>query len=155
VKSAPVLADVAPERLLGRWSIVATTLPFWRGKREPAVTYTQRPDGSWSDELTWRDGRGRERRLRGVDRAVAGGRFVWRGTGLLSILSSEWGFVAVAPDTTWCATWFARASFGVTPEGMDVYAREPSEVKTSDVLASLRARKDLPALDAAWYETER
>jgi hypothetical protein len=157
VSASPSLTTVAPERLLGRWHIVATTLPFWRGKLEPTVTYTPRPDGTWSDELSWRDVRGRARRLRGVDRMLPGGsgRFRWRGAGVLSILSSEWGFVAVAPDATWCATWFARASFGVTPEGMDVYAREPAHVHTADVLSALRARADLPSLDAAWYETAR
>lgn len=153
--AGPIAVDLDPKVFLGRWHIVATTLPFWRKKRGPVVTYTERSDGSWSDVLSWRSARGSEKWLAGVDHTVPGGRFVWRGSGFLRVLSSEWAFVASAPDLSWCATWFARASFGVTPEGMDVYARTPGDVRVADVLAQLATRPDLPALGAAWYETQR
>jgi hypothetical protein len=148
-------SGIDPRALLGHWHIAATTLPFWRGKRAPTVTYAERPDGRWSDTLSWYDARGRERRLAGVDRPVGEpGRFVWNGSGLLAILASEWAFVEVADDARWCATWFGRARFGVTPEGMDVYVRDRSAVDVDAVLAGLRARTDLPTLEG-WFETER
>lgn len=143
-----------PNALLGNWKIVATTLPFWRGKHDPTVEYAVRHDGTWSDTLTWKSAKGRTRSLSGVDRHHGEpGRFVWRGAGLLRVLSSEWAFVVVAPDLRWCVTWFSRASFGLTPEGMDVYARDRAEVDVASALALVKSRADLPKLEG-WYETE-
>ena len=138
--------------LLGTWEIVATTLPFWRGKRRPRVAYAERADGRWSDVLTWLDARGRERTLAGIDR-VDGARIAWRGTGWLGWIASEWDVVALADDRSWCATHFSRASLGITPEGMDVYARDRARVDLEQVLEALRTRSDLPRLEG-WYPTE-
>lgn len=133
---------------LGSWHIVATTLPFWRGKSTPQVTYTQRPDGRWDDVLTW-DTRGRSHRLRGVDAADGEG-FVWRGVGILALLESRWRFVEVT-DTT-AITWFSRASFGVTPEGMDVYGRT-RDVDAAAIVTRLQADPRFAHIDG-WYLTD-
>lgn len=117
------------ERLAGRWAIVATTLPFWEGKLAPTVTYAPHADDrrAWDDTLAWRAASGKVRTLRGVDRRQPGldGLWTWRGRGLLCMLTSQWRFVAADPQGAWAVTWFARATLGVTPEGMDVYARDP------------------------------
>lgn len=105
-----------------RWHILATTLPFWRGKTDPVVTYEVMPDGRLVDTLAWRQG-GRERRLGGVDTPTPDGGYTWRGAGLLGLFTSRWRFVEVSEP--FAVTWFARATFGVTPEGMDVYGRSP------------------------------
>jgi hypothetical protein len=148
--------DLDPSRLLGRWHIVATTLSFWRDKRDPAVEYAALPDGRWSDTLSWVDARGRPKTLGGIDRLLQSqpGRFRWRGRGLLAVISSEWAFVDVAEDARWAVTWFSRATLGLTPEGMDVYARAAELPELDDVLAKIAARADLPE-SAAWYRTLR
>ena len=152
-------ADIDLAALLGEWHIVATTLPFWRGKRAPRIRYTPLPDGRWGDELRWEQprwwGAVAAKRLAGADTPVDGapGRFVWRGAGVLGVLASEWCFVEVGPGAAWCATWFARASFGATPEGMDVYARDAGFDPTS-AMAGLEARADLPKIPG-WYRPER
>ncbi len=126
--------DLDLAALLGTWHVVATTLPFWRGKRAPALTYgaLRGPGLRWSDTVAyeapaWLGGGYTPRRIVGVDTGHpdAPGRFTWRGAGMLGLLASEWSVVAVDPDGAWMLTWFARATFGVTPEGMDVCARRP------------------------------
>lgn len=115
------VADRQP--MLGRWHILATTLPFWRGKAGPVVEYAALPDGRIADTLRWRQA-GRERTLRGVDTPRPGGGFRWRGEGWLVVVHSDW--VLVELEEPFAVTWFARATFGLTPEGMDVYGRDPS-----------------------------
>ena len=103
----------------GRWHIVATTLPFWRNKQGPVAEYGVAPDGSMRDRLEWWVGT-KHHELSGRD-TPDGDHFVWRGTGLAALFSSRWRFVELSD--THAVTWFARATFGVTPEGMDVYGR--------------------------------
>ncbi|MFN7145208.1 MAG: hypothetical protein ACK4YP_15650 [Myxococcota bacterium] len=157
-------SDLPLADLLGEWHIVATTLPFWRGKRRPVVTYAPRPHAphTWRDTLAWEQtdlfGRPVTRRLGGVDTGdpAVPGRFVWRGDGVLGLLASEWCFVAVDPAGAWAVTWFARATFGVTPEGMDVYARDPDldPAVVDDVIAGLQARPAFARL-GGWFRPER
>ncbi|MDQ3034341.1 MAG: hypothetical protein M3Y87_18175 [Myxococcota bacterium] len=99
VRAPRVPCELDVSRLLGRWHIVATTLVFWRDKR-------------------------------------------------------EWAFVDVAGDARWAVTWFSRATLGVTPEGMGVYARSAELPELDAILAALRARDDLPRLEG-WYRTLR
>lgn len=138
-----------PPLALGSWYILATTLPFWRGKVAPAVRYAARADGRVDDVLTWTE-RGRARALRGVDRPDGDG-FLWRGGGLLVAFTSRWRFVELTE--VHAVTWFARASFGVTPEGMDVYGRAP-DLDVGPILGRLRQDPAWARLDG-WYEVER
>lgn len=151
-----VAPGLAPAAMLGRWHIVATTLSFWRGKDDPTVEYGELGAGRWSDVLRWRDARGRARTLEGIDvvDATRPGRFRWRGRGMLAWVRSEWAFVEVAPDARWAVTWFSRATLGLTPEGMDVYSREPELGELDAVLEAVRARGDLPR-GVEWYRTTR
>lgn len=116
-------AGIEVEALLGTWHVVATTLGFWRGRTDATVTYAALADGRWSDTLRFRT-RGAARSLVGTDTpAGPPGRFVWRGAGWLRWCTSTWVFAAVDPGGRWAITWFSAATLGVTPEGMDVYAR--------------------------------
>jgi hypothetical protein len=157
-------ADLALDELLGAWHVVATTLPFWRGKKAPVITYAALPGEGvrWSDTVTYEapglfGGGFTPRRIVGVDTGhpERPGSFTWRGVGLLGFLTSRWCFVAVDPGGEWAVTWFARATFGVTPEGMDVYARrtdlDPGVIE--GVIASLAARADLAHL-GPWFRPD-
>ena len=136
--------------MLGRWHILATTLPFWDGKRGPTVTYEALPDGRIRDMLAWRQG-GRERTLGGVDTPQPDGSYLWRGAGLLALLTSRWRLVE--HDEPFAVTWFARATFGVTPEGMDVYGRA-ADLDPGPIVARLQADPRYAHLDG-WRVTER
>lgn len=99
------------------------------------------------DTLSWTQG-GRVRTLGGVDTPHGDG-FRWRGDGLLAVLASDWQFVELTES--WAVTWFARASFGVTPEGMDIYGREPN-VDTAPILRRIQADPRFAHL-SGWYTT--
>jgi hypothetical protein len=153
--------DLDPTTLLGDWHILATTLSFWRGKRRPVATYEALPGPGlrWADALRyeqrgWLTGRWTTRRLAGFDTGdpAAPGRFLWRGAGALAVLTSTWAFVAVAPDRAWAATWFSAATFGITPEGMDVYARDADLDPTvvDGVVATLSARPEFAHI-GGWF----
>jgi len=50
--------------------------------------------------------------------------FTWRGNGLLSLFTSEWDVVAVAPDASWAVLTFGATL--ATPAGADVISRSPT-----------------------------
>lgn len=111
----------------GTWHIVATSLPFWRKRSDPAVTYAGLPDGRVLDAVTYRAG-DRDRILLGADTRDGDG-FVWRGlTPLTRLTSSRWRVVssdeaAEDPAGRWAVTSFEKTLF--TPAGVDVYCRAP------------------------------
>jgi len=152
VELPPPIEGVEPESLLGRWRIEATTLGFWRARSDATVTYAAQPDGRWTDTLAYRQ-EGAAKTLVGLDTPLDGrpGFFRWRGRGWLAWCTSTWGFVRLGPEGRWAVTWFSKATLGVTPEGMDVYAREPLTGDEVDaILASVRADHDLPSI-GGWF----
>lgn len=133
---------------LGRWHIRATTLRFWRGKHGPVAVYTRGEDGRLTDRLEWTEG-GRPKTLAGTETPTADG-FRWRGVGWMALFTSDWRFVEVTESLA--VTWFARATFGVTPEGMDIYSRT-MDTDIEPVLARLRADPAWAHLAADWWVT--
>lgn len=106
--------------LTGTWFIVRTSLPLWRRRDNPAVTYAPLPDGAIADLVTWRTGE-RAGVIVGQDRRD-GADWVWRGAGPLTRhLSSRWRVLAHAPQDDWALAHFDRTL--ITGEGVDLYAR--------------------------------
>jgi histidinol-phosphatase (PHP family) len=119
--------------LLGTWFIVRTSLPLWRRRDNPAVTYAPLPDGAIADLVTWRTGE-RSGVIVGQDRRD-GADWVWRGVGPLTRrLSSRWRVLATDPKDGWALVHFDKTL--VTGEGLDLYAR--------------RVDLDAEAIDAAF-----
>jgi len=157
------------QSLLGDWNIVATTLTFWRGKYAPRVTYRELGDARWLDTIEWTNKRRTSRSLSGINRLSAAleapatsCRFAWRGKGPMFWITSEWRFVALHPEGRWAVTWFSQATLGITPAGMDVYARAGQLPELREVNGSLdegvRALlKDVPNVPpfAGFYRTLR
>lgn len=107
----------------GTWHILRTSLPFWRKRAAPAVSYAPLPTGEVGDIVTWR-GR-RPGRVVGIDRPGADGEWEWRGVEPLTLfLRSRWRFTAADEETGWAITHFERTLF--TPAGVDLYARSPN-----------------------------
>lgn len=143
-----------PKEMLGHWHILATTLNFWRGKRNAGVEYTELPDGRWLDRLTWNPARGGgTKRLEGYD-TWQDECFQWRGKGPLFWIKSQWRVVKLAPDGRWAVTWFSQSSFGITPQGMDIYSRTPKLPELDEIVEQLRRDPEFSHLDG-WYATER
>lgn len=129
--------------LCGTWQIVATSLPFWQSRSDPAVTYAPLPDGRVLDAVSYSRG-GKERLVLGVDTAVAEG-WEWRGLQPLTRWStSRWRIVAAGGEgggaDEWAVTAFEKTLF--TPAGVDIYCR------ASTISATARAAAD-EALGAA------
>ena len=129
------------EGVAGTWFIVETSLPFWRHRSAPSVTYADLPDGRVLDAVHYRT-RGRDRLVLGADTRVSDG-FRWRGlTPLTRLTSSRWRIVALderaeSPGDRWAVTAFEKTLF--TPAGVDVYCRaeQISEASLATARASL------------------
>ncbi|MFC4942155.1 hypothetical protein [Pseudonocardia sp. GCM10023141] len=134
------------DAMAGTWYVVRTSLPFWRTRTDPRITYRRLANGTVDDLVEYTNGRGRAGRVHGVDTpdAAVPRIFHWRGTGPTRLLTSDWALVANDERYAgWAVTYFGRTLF--TPAGMDVYARQPhpgAEV----VAAALAALPDHPAL---------
>lgn len=119
---------MSPDAVEGTWHVVATSLPFWRSRQSPSVTYTPLPDGRILDVVHYTS-RGRGRLVIGADTVVEGG-YHWRGlTPLTRLTSSRWRVVAAdesaaSLDGRWAVTAFEKTLF--TPAGIDVYCRAPA-----------------------------
>jgi len=76
-----------------------------------------------SDNVTFLK-RGRQRQIAGIDTRLSqpGVVFRWRGTGLLSPLTSDWHITELDPDYQWAVISFSRSL--LTPAGLDIIARE-------------------------------
>ncbi|MCM4079773.1 hypothetical protein [Paractinoplanes hotanensis] len=119
-------AGVLREALPGQWRVLATTFPMWlTGRRlDPCFTYGLLPGSPLvlRDEVSYRTTAGATRRITGVDRFDSvSGRFTWRGTGPLSLLSSRWRVTHLSDDRELIVLTFDRSL--VTPAGTDVIGR--------------------------------
>jgi hypothetical protein len=151
------LRPLDPARLVGEWHVVATTLPFWRTRRDPVIRYQPLADGRWLDTVEFRDARGGDKRVVGYDTldVAVPGAFRWRGKGWLAWCASRWCFLDAddADGGGWAVTWFSAATLGVTPEGFDVYARDPGREPRS-ILERVERAAGLE-LGAGWFRTHR
>lgn len=127
----------------GTWQIVASSLPFWRSRSAPAVSYLPLPDGRVLDAVTYVRG-GRDKLVLGVDTRTDAG-FEWRGLQHVTRLTtSRWQVIASDetagdPADRWAVTAFDKTLF--TPAGVDIYcrARDISPVARAAATAALAA----------------
>ncbi len=145
------------DAVCGTWFIVATSLPFWRSRTSPSVTYADLPDGRVLDAVHYRSG-GKDRIVLGADTPVADG-FRWRGlTPLTRLTSSRWQVVAndesaAEPSGRWAVTSFEKTLF--TPAGVDVYCRAESIAPDAMTAARATLTGDLEAFLPQLFEPGR
>jgi hypothetical protein len=124
---APTAAELA-EALPGRWTLRATNFPMWlkAENQDPVFEYELLSSEPlrFRDTVHYRDaGKDAPRTINGTDRARGSG-FVWRGRGLLGLLSSRWSVTGIDGDIL--ALRFERSA--VTPAGVDLLVREGVEI---------------------------
>lgn len=127
---APVRSTTAPTELdlaslLGRWHVVATTFPMWRTRCDVTFTYGALSEHAATDRVAYTEG-STAGEILGVDtqHSQVPTHFTWRGNGILSLFTSEWDVVAVAPDASWVVLTFGATL--ATPAGADVISRSPT-----------------------------
>jgi hypothetical protein len=113
--------------LEGKWHIVLSNFPMWlKGdKTSPSLNYAVETKGTVTglrDEVISQK-RGKSQSIVGFDTPLDGAntRFLWRGKGLLSLLTSQWEIVHLEAHGEWAIIYFEKTLF--TPEGYDVIAR--------------------------------
>ena len=115
--------------LAGRWFIQRSNFPMWlKGdKQHPTFDYVveQRADGPVLIDTVGYEKNGVHKTIRGIDTPVPGSAaFVWRGAGLLCLLTSHWDVLFVDEARGWALIHFTKTLF--TPEGYDVISRAPT-----------------------------
>ncbi|MGV8896173.1 MAG: hypothetical protein ACOH10_01450 [Rhodoglobus sp.] len=123
------MADLLP----GSWIVAATNFPMWlSGERnEPRFEYgvVSRDPLVLSDDMGYTEGRGKRagtlKHILGRD-TFDGEAFVWRGAGLLKLITSRWYVAGASDDGSIAAIHFAK-SLG-NPAGVAVIVREGSSV---------------------------
>ncbi len=121
--------------LTGTWFVVRTSLPLWRTRDNPSVTYAPLPGGRVVDTVRFTR-RGRPGLIIGLDTPQPGGGWAWRGVSVLTRFTvSRWR--VLADGDGWAVTLFEQTPF--TPAGLDVYARTPtlSDPQKQEVEAAL------------------
>jgi hypothetical protein len=122
----PIDVDVVRTELPGAWQLSATNFPLWLdgGRRDPSFDYELRSAQPlrFADRVSFIDGRDRAKTIAGADH-WRGDHFVWRGAGLLGVLTSRWTISWLADDVL--VTHFEKSR--MTPAGADVSIRSGSE----------------------------
>jgi hypothetical protein len=133
------------EKLAGTWYIQLTNFPMWvKGNRtHPSFNYTlatKKNKVGLTDEVSYQKN-GRKKLIRGFNTPnhEKNTAFIWRGKGILSLLTSKWKILYFSEEEGWALIFFERTRF--TPEGFDVITRveRPNEATFAHIQQKLAA----------------
>lgn len=113
-------------QLEGTWEIKGTTFPMWLSnkRKNPRITYKKTEKNAVELlDLVEYEAQGKTKQIKGIDRLI-GEQFVWRGIGVLKVLSSRWQVVTIKGDVL--VIRFEKSL--VTPAGVDVLIRKGTNV---------------------------
>lgn len=112
--------------LEGTWEIKATNFPMWLSnkRKNPRITYkqTEKQVVELLDLVEY-EVNNKTKQIKGVDH-VKDGKFIWRGLGILRILSSRWQVVTIKGDVL--VIRFEKSL--MTPAGVDILVKKGSKV---------------------------
>jgi hypothetical protein len=118
------LARVLP----GTWRIGATNFAMWlKGDRlKPSFTYDLRSSDplTLGDTVGYSTTSGKSKKISGVDHYRSES-FVWRGSGVLKLLTSSWSVIGISADSNIVAIRFSKTL--ATPAGIDVIIRDGTD----------------------------
>lgn len=147
------------KNLEGQWFINLTNFPMWlKGdKTSPSFNYTVEKRGKiigLKDEVQYFKN-GKISRIVGFDTPMndENTTFLWRGKGILSLLTSRWEILYFDTANDWAIIYFEKTLF--TPKGYDVISRvkildndfklkintKLMELEITDFLATLQHHK--------------
>ncbi|MDT2659762.1 hypothetical protein P7E02_07775 [Enterococcus hulanensis] len=113
-------------QLEGTWEIKGTTFPMWLSnkRKNPRITYKKTEKNAVELlDLVEYEAQGKTKQIKGIDRLI-GEQFIWRGIGVLKVLSSRWQVVTIKGDVL--VIRFEKSL--VTPAGVDVLIRKGTNV---------------------------
>ena len=113
-------------QLEGTWEIKGTTFPMWLSnkRKNPRITYKKTEKNAVELlDLVEHEAKGKTKQIKGIDR-LAGEQFIWRGIGVLKVLSSRWQVVTIKGDVL--VIRFEKSL--LTPAGVDVLIRKGTNV---------------------------
>ncbi len=113
-------------QLEGTWEIKGTTFPMWLSnkRKNPRITYKKTEKNAVELlDLVEYEAKGKTKQIKGIDR-LAGEQFIWRGIGILKVLSSRWQVVTIKGDVL--VIRFEKSL--VTPAGVDVLIKKGTNV---------------------------
>lgn len=113
-------------QLEGTWEIKGTTFPMWLSskRKNPRITYKKTEKNAVELlDLVEYEAKGKTKQIKGMDRLI-GEQFIWRGIGVLKVLSSRWQVVTIKGDVL--VIRFEKSL--VTPAGVDVLIRKGTNV---------------------------
>ncbi|MGP5431441.1 hypothetical protein ACTXNW_18805 [Enterococcus malodoratus] len=113
-------------QLDGTWEIKGTNFPMWLAdkRKNPRITYKRTEKNAVELlDLVEYEANGKTKQIKGIDRLVAE-QFVWRGLGILKLLSSRWKVVTVKGDVL--VIRFEKSL--VTPAGVDVLVKKGAAI---------------------------
>ena len=99
-----------------------------------------------TDDVSYETPSGEKKHILGKD-THANDQFVWRGKGLLGLVSSRWSVAGVSKDGTVVAIRFAKTI--ATPAGIDILVRDDAEVEARAVVAGASTEFSLSPEDFA------
>lgn len=124
------------ELLPGTWIVAATNFPMWLSgeRRSPKFSYGLVSSSPLvlTDDVSYQTVAGEEKHILGKD-AHSRGRFVWRGKGLLGLISSKWTVEGVDDEGSVLAIRFDKTV--ATPAGIDILVREDADVDPRAIVA--------------------
>lgn len=122
------MSEIDLEMLVGKWYINLTNFPMWlKGdKTEPTFNYSIENKNDITvlkDEVIYQKN-GKSKSIIGFDipKNTTNRSFIWRGKGILSLLTSKWKILYLDSDENWAIIHFEKTLF--TPEGYDVISRK-------------------------------
>lgn len=128
----------------GSWYINMTNFPMWlKGdKTNPTLNYKVGQRGNTNgleDEVIYLEN-GKQKSISGFDKPLNENKtkFIWRGNGLLWLLSSKWDIVYLDREKQIAITHFEKTLF--TPEGVDVISKK-KELTTEEIQEILEVIK--------------
>ncbi len=122
--------------LPGTWKIGATNFAMWLGgaRHDAVMRYELKGDDPlvFDDFVSWTTAKNKDKTLQGTD-YWTGEEFVWKGTGVLSLLTSRWTIAGASADESILVIRFSSSL--VTAAGIDVIVREGTDA--SELRASV------------------
>lgn len=121
--------DIQLKDLEGSWYINQSNFPMWlKGdKTHPKFYYqiaTKKGQQGLLDVVSYHKNN-KIHQIKGFDQVLTkdNSQFLWRGKGLLSWVTSQWGILYLSPQKDWAIIYFEKTWF--TPAGYDVISKYP------------------------------